>query len=520
MKVGLTNIYAFRPHVEHLFYLEQMLRKAGHDTYLFSCPSIAAAGYPKLLKDSQYIKEWLKVRLGGVESFRSKNLTIASMQPEKIKYFLSKNELYNITLSSSCTLHRTESNDEYNDEQLQKTRQYLKPYVEQVYNAAMLWIEKNNLQGVICFNGRMELTRAVTYACEKKGIPYITHERTWWGHGLLLTPNANCLSLYALSQMTKDFKDKPLTRQQALYAASLVVSRFLQRNELEWRVYNKDAQKQKWPLDTKGAKILVLPSSRNESAGHAELELDWQDNTQALDDFLQNFSIDNTQVVVRFHPNWAEMIGAADGKRAIELYTNWCKNRRIFFIGADEKANTQYLIEQADIIVVNGGSAAVEAGILGKKIISLAPAGYNDADFVESFLNKESMRQKKELSSYNPKDVIRKTLRFLYVSARRHPQFVNYIRAITTTRYRYFQGADVNRMISMFQNKTLLADDNSYASSQEEENKVISLIQNKKWDEFKNFHEQEKNLQPLKLKRRISYFWVDMLREFFPRGDL
>jgi hypothetical protein len=240
----------------------------------------------------------------------------------------------------------------------------------------MRWIERNRLDAVICFNGRMDLTRAVTHACERTGLPYLTHERTWFGDGLYLIPNANCLSIAPFNKMVVEFESKPLTTSQARLAGKLAGERFLQRNSLEWRVYNKNPDPTPWPLSSPGLKILVLPSSRNEFAGHDEWRSGWTDNTQALDDLFAAFCIKSDQVIVRCHPNWAENIGKVTGEKSSELYKHWTSKRGIHCIFSEQKASTYDLIQQADIVVaalgkpgfltadmVKTGSVIVDVGI-------------------------------------------------------------------------------------------------------------------------------------------------------------
>lgn len=45
-------------------------------------------------------------------------------------------------------------------------------------NAARAWIAREGLEGVICFNGRMEATRAICEAARDAGVPFVSVERT------------------------------------------------------------------------------------------------------------------------------------------------------------------------------------------------------------------------------------------------------------------------------------------------------------------------------------------------------
>ncbi|MEL4165456.1 capsule biosynthesis protein [Pseudomonas sp. ZS001] len=515
MRVGFVNMFSFRPHVEHLYYLATILAKGGHEIFFLTCDGAVSNCYSRAIKGKRKLVECPKCILGGVRSFPVENITSVGSSSAT----LSVKVLDDLALSSSCTLNRTESEAEWNEPQVVAVRESLHQPVNKVYQSALRWIEEKKLDAVICFNGRMDLTRAVTYACEQKNIPYVTHERTWFGDGLQLIPNANCLSLRALGDMVKDYDDRPLTGEQAKLAGRLAGERFLQRNSLEWRLYNKNPEPAPWPLSGNGPRVLIIPSSKNEFAGHDEWQTAWEDNTKALDDLFEAFSIKPEQVVVRCHPNWAENIGKAVGDRSLALYKNWAERNDIYCISSEQKASTYDLIQQADIVVLNGGSSAVEAGVCGKQVICLGPSTYQEAGFVRVFRNKDSLYAADALIPLDPDMVIRKTLRFLYLRSHRFAQFVEYVRALETTRYEYFDGADPERLISMLKTGKMTADDTSFSDDQRDEDDVVMALKNKEWDKLASHTVERVKLKPLAIQRRFGLRWVDNVRAKMPRGD-
>lgn len=517
MKVGFCNIYSFRPHVQHLFYLSELLKNAGHEVFFLTCDASVDNCYVRSLKQTSKVKECSKCILGGVRSFPVSNITSLSKKVNETA--LSDDELYEITLSSSCTLNRTESEEELNDEDVVNIGSSLYTSVQKTYSSALDWIKQNELDAVVCFNGRMELTRAVTSACETLGIPYVTHERTWFGDGIQLIPNANCLSLKALSDLVEEFDNKYLTLEQAQFAGQLIAQRFLQQNTLEWRVYNKDSEKTAWPIPVRGKKVLILPSSKNEFAGHKEWLTNWKDNTSALNDLFDAFEISPDQVVVRFHPNWSENIGKVSGNRSRTHYEGWAEKKGIHYIDSHEKANTYDLIQEADIVVLNGGSSAVEAGALGKQVICLGPSTYHKAGFLRVFKSKEDMYLPQARLDLNPDIVIRKTLRHVYLRAKRFPQFVDYVKANTTTQYEYFEGADANRLTSMMETGRIVPDDPVFANSPEDEKHVIDLLIQKDWATLNQYQPSSEIRKALSMNRGFGFQWIDKVREKLPRGD-
>jgi hypothetical protein len=514
MKIGFSNIFSFRPHVEHLFYLSELLREAGHEVFFLTCDAAVSNCYARAIKGTGKVKECSKCIIGGVRSYTDKNITSIVDQQSS----LTTSELERLSLSSSCTLSRTESEAEWNDPEVASIRKSLHGPIGSVFESAKQWIRNSELDAVICFNGRMDLTRAVTYACEAMGIPFISHERTWFGDGIQLVPNGNCLGLKALGELVAEYDDKPLTETQAWFAGKLVGERFLQKNSLEWRVYNKNPEPAPWPLSDPGKRVLVVPSSKNEFAGHDDWKTGWEDNTKALDDFFEVNGIRPEQVVLRCHPNWSENIGRATGARSLSLYRQWAEARGIHLISSEEKASTYDLIQQSDIVVLNGGSSAVEAGACGKQVVCLGPSTYEKAGFVQVFLSRAEMDER-ELLELDADIVRRKTLRFLYVRSHRFPQFVDYVKALETTRYQYFAGADAGRIIEMVKTGRIPADDPTYAHTDQFEDDVLAALASSDWGALADQQVPEPKGVPYEVSRRKAFKWVDGFRSKFVRGD-
>lgn len=514
MKVGLVNIFSFRPHVHHLMFLNDVLKRSGCDTFFLTCDSGVENCYARAIKGTSRVGECSKCIIGGVRSFPVGPVTKITPSTSD----LTIEQLDGIALSSSCTLNRTEKETEWLDDTVVETRESFYSPIASVFESSKNWIKDNQLDAVICFNGRIDLTRAVIYACETLDVPFITHERTWFGDGIQLIPNANCLALGAVNSMVKEYSERPLTKVQASIAGKIIGERFLQRNSLEWRLYNKKPTPAKWPLSHVGKRVLILPSSKNEFAGHSDWSSEWTDNTRALDDLIDVYSFHPKQLVLRCHPNWSENIGQADGKRSLKVYHEWARRRGIYLIDSYSKDSTYDLIQQADIVVMNGGSSAVEAGACGKKVICLGPSPYEKAGFVQSFSSRSEM-ESESLSEMDTDQVRRYTLRYLYVRSHRLPQYVDYMKADQTTKYRFYEGADGDRIIQMFHSGKILADDQKYSDNERFEDEVIRKLRNQNWLELSEYSGVAANTKELKIQRRFGLAWIDGLREKFSRGD-
>lgn len=75
MNIGFVNVFAFRPHVEHLIYLSELLKAKGHNVYFLTCDSSVSNCYAREIKGSGRISECSKCILGGVRSYTNENIT-------------------------------------------------------------------------------------------------------------------------------------------------------------------------------------------------------------------------------------------------------------------------------------------------------------------------------------------------------------------------------------------------------------------------------------------------------------
>jgi hypothetical protein len=524
MRIGFCSIYAWRPHVEHLHYLADLIREANHHVSFLTCDGDLDACYTKELRPGRLdMVNCLTCRAGGLRSYERDNVhNIGSlhhegeMPPAAAEW----------SSSSASTLGRFETDADFASEEFLQLAARLRPPTLRAYHAALSWIEQEKLDAVFVFNGRMDATRGVLEASRTAGIPVVSVERTWFGDGLQLLPGENCLGLRNVDSMMVDWREKPLTRQQALRAAGHVAARFLQQNTKEWRAYNLSAVKSDWPVTASKKRVLLVPGSRNEVYGHPDWHSAWPEHTAAFDAVMKHFNLSSDDVVLRCHPNWGERIGRADGSKAENYYTEWAKRAGVHWISSTDPTSTLCLIEAADAVVVCGGSAALEAGILGKQVIAVAPSVYRCAGFQTDAASPAALQQQqlqvtldKDVMQRRAAEIARKTLRFAYTMIYRMPQYVDYVRCMTTTRYEYREGADPQRLIDLLSTGELQADDAVYATGEAEEDGVLASVADRDWQGLIDDVPDPIYAPRRFVKRRMMFRPLDALREAMPRGD-
>jgi hypothetical protein len=520
LRVGFSTIYSWRPHVEHAYFLAGLLKKAGHQTFFLTCDADLQTCYTQELRGQAPWRECLKCRAGGVRSYTDQNV-------ESLGRYPASNETVprDWAASSASTLGRFESNTDYESEEFEHLVSRLHPVVQRSYDAARAWIQKNKLDAVCVFNGRMDATRGIFEAAKSLGVLVVSLERTWFGDGLQLYPEESCIGLNSVHRLMAEWAESPLTESQAICAASYAARRFLKKNEKEWRAYNINSKESVWPVAGAKRRLLLLPSSRNEIWGHADWVPGWAEPTDAYDALIVRFGLQPTDLVLRCHPNWSETIGRTGGEKAENYYLSWAKQRGVHVILSADNSSTLDLIQQCDGIVVSNGSAALEAGILGKQIISTAPSIYQNAGFRDSAMSMDELDSLKLHESLSADElamkkshIAKQTLRFAYTMMHRIPQYTEFVRTETTTKFNYDTAADPQRFIDLLRTGELRADDLTYSESSSSENEVLKMIEEGNWQQILD-KLSIKKMPTGKVKRRWLFEPINLVRNLMPIGD-
>jgi hypothetical protein len=426
-----------------------------------------------------------------------------------------------MSVSSVATALRTETDHELQSQDFLAAQRALRAPMEMVYGSAKRWLASRSINAVLLFNGRMDLTAALAAACKDAGIAFIAVERSWFGHGLKLIPNENCLGLRQVNRLSDEFRSQPLLSEQAALAGRIAADRFRQQNTFEWRLYNRNAIQSDWPSNASAdSRVLILPSSRNEFEGHPDFACEWTDYTLAVDMALARLGVDGRDCVVRCHPNWGERIGRNTGARSEKHWVNWAQRRGITAIRSADRISTYALLRAADLVIVNGSSAGVEAGLLGCRVICVGHAAYEKAGFTVNVFGPDDASRLELAWPHDREAIARRALRYVYTHGRRFTQFARFVRARSTLAYEYFDGADAGRLVRLCRSGELEADDERVATSDEAENEVVSSLLSADWEQLGRWEEEEPSGVRLSIRRRRGLRWIDFVRNQMARGDL
>lgn len=521
LRIGFATIYSWRPHVEHMYFLARLAEKAGHAALFLTCDGDLPTCYTREMRDRPAWQECLLCRAGGVRSYSRSNVTSIGAMAQRDAAAAQPDWAG----SSASTLGRYESDADYASPEFNATADRLVPAVQLSYQAARAWIRDQRLDAVCVFNGRMDVTRAILEAARSLGVRVVSLERTWFGDGLQIYPEESCLGLKTVHRLIGYWRERPLTRRQAVQAASYVARRFLRRNDKEWRAFNVNAKATDWPVHGGRRKVLLIPSSRGEVWGHPDWESGWLDPLKAYDALIAHLGLLPTDLLLRCHPNWGQRIGRQGGERSESYYVDWAARRGIHIVSSTDTTSTLGLIEQCDAIVVANGSAALEAGILGKQVIAIAPSTYQEAGFRDSIASPDQLADLRLHADLDADElahrralIARLTLRFAYSIVHRVPQYTQFVRAEATTRYRYDMSADPQRFIDLLRGGELRADDEDYAEGTGDEDDVLQRIASRDWEGLLDALEPDsRTYEPM--RRRLFFRHIDAVRQLMPVGD-
>lgn len=239
---------------------------------------------------------------------------------------------------------------------------------------------RHRFEFLYIFNGRFHDVAAAIEAARQLHIPFATHERAWFGRGLQINLNADCLSLRYGHHEEVRYSDADLD-----VAKNLIASRISNGIKGEWKGYSQSRESldiQSVPQEYRG-KHLVVPSSRSEFLGHSDFELVNENSLATLDAFLEFYKICAQDVIVRGHPAWVSKVGSKSISDSAREYREWCvKNGATFIEPDDHSVSTYELMVASKLGVFNGGSAVVEAIHLGLPCVLLSKSHYAKASFV------------------------------------------------------------------------------------------------------------------------------------------
>ncbi|MEX0598633.1 MAG: hypothetical protein WD512_19275, partial [Candidatus Paceibacterota bacterium] len=479
-KIGVISLFPFRPHVQNMAFLTKLLIRDGYEVRVLHCDAEFDFCYYKLFNDkkSKFYPNCLTCNIGSLKHFVSENLVDPISEYVNLggadKLEITEEDRIN-AVNSIANVHRIEDYNELYS--IRESEQYeaLLNAKDKMNNAFYSWYNSRDLDGVVLFNGRMDLANSILKVCKNNNYPVVTVESSGSDRGLRIIPNENALSKVEFERLLENYIERPLTNDQLKVAITFFNGRLKRDNAFEWRQYHEDSNND-YNWVGAGKKVLILPSSNYEFYGNYDLSDCWNNASEGFKYILEKLNIKKNNILVRFHPNWARSIAEYKGKNSINHYKRFCQDNGYKFIESESKINTQALMEDADIVIVNGGSSAIEATLMGKLVYNVFPAKFSKAKFVTNIFSKNDNVTLEKLETNLKKERIKYCLRYLYFNMRRFPQYINAIRVKSSIQNEYNFETDSKQLTHVLSTQTVGLSDIEFDVDNKKEKKFVQNL--------------------------------------------
>lgn len=371
----------WKGHDLHVKFLMECAKRNGHTTHYFTCRGGRRHCYQKLVNRRPFECQHctIKNKMTALSSDYHTAIKIKDDQSKEYQAGLDFDPSVISSVGSSLRKERDDWIDFANDDE-----QELLVSTERDFNNLTLEfveiLSKQKYDFLFIFNGRFHDVAAAIKAAKQLNIPFATHERAWFGRGLQINLNSDCLSIKHGHHDNFNYSDQDLET-----AKDLITKRIKNGIKGEWKGYNQSRsslETHSVPKKYKG-KYLVIPSSRSEFLGHSDFELNDKNSLATLDSFLEFYCINKQDVVVRGHPAWASKIGYKEISESAKEYRAWSLTNGATFIEPDDSSISTYeLMLVSKLGILNGGSAVIEAIHLGLPCVLLSKSQYENGSFI------------------------------------------------------------------------------------------------------------------------------------------
>ena len=196
MKIGFASIYPSRPHLKHMVFLVQQAKLLGHEINFLEINHGFENILPKL--EENFIKRTiasLKIKYAGLNGFLNESPDYINNYIKKTSYEIDSSQFMYSARSTVAGKFGISDEKHLDSKKIQKAIKKNLIDIKEAYKASKEWLEIQDFDMVIGFNGRVDITNSIMQACIDRDVPYFSLERSWTGEGVQLIRNGTPLSL-------------------------------------------------------------------------------------------------------------------------------------------------------------------------------------------------------------------------------------------------------------------------------------------------------------------------------------
>jgi hypothetical protein len=289
------------------------------------------------------------------------------------------------------------------------------------------YLEENNVDSALLFNGRQSITRVAFEIFKSLEIPVLTHETPFYQNGhLMLKANGKCWSIEPYLEYWHKWRKVPLERTSLEMTEKMLINRRYGAG-LSWYAYNAPQTRRysiRKELDLSHNKQLIalFTSSTDEIAGDPELQGPYESQAEWVQDVV-NWVRDRSDVelIVRVHPHLAGKTGLGKARDEFNIYEKLKgiipANTRL--IMPDDPLNSYALMDEADVCLSFGSSVGIEMGIMGKPVVLASRAIYEEGSHILKINDKSNLSEilERSLQKFSLREIRREAYRMAYYYA-------------------------------------------------------------------------------------------------------
>lgn len=229
---------------------------------------------------------------------------------------------------------------------------------------------------VYIFNGRFAILRAAVRACQNLNIQFQIHERAGVQNRYTLTENTLPHDLsYIKAEINKVWDESMLPEKEKIAQGSRWFEDRRAGKDQGWTSFT-NGQDQHIQIDQQKINIVIFNSSEDEfEAIEGWKNPVYKDQNHGIAKIASDFKDDdNINLYLRVHPNLTNILNS----QTLTLQKLKGRYKNFFLIEPDNKINSYFMMDMADLVIVFGSTIGVESAYHQKTVVLMGRSPYED----------------------------------------------------------------------------------------------------------------------------------------------
>ncbi|WP_109484772.1 hypothetical protein [Occallatibacter savannae] len=285
------------------------------------------------------------------------------------------------------------------------------------------YLDRNEVDSAIVFNGRQSITRVAMEICVARGVRVLTHERgEYQREHVNVRANAHCMSPLPFALFWREWGKVPLTREALAAARMWLVERRYGANPA-WIQFSKtvggDSVRSRLDIPKTNRLIALFTSSTDEVAGDPLMQGPYASQEDWVRDVIEWVSKNpSIHLVIKVHPNLAgnTYIGAATNELNFYQRIRPDLPKNVHMVMPEDNVSAYTLTDEADFGLTFGSIVGLEMALIGKPVLLASRAIYEHASAILTVRSRQElpMLLKSLMETRETREIQRQAFRIAY----------------------------------------------------------------------------------------------------------